>query len=74
MVYFTRGSFSKKANFPSRMEKVAKYLDENKMYASDHLVRCKNQRLTSGQIIKNFGKSNRDLTTCKSRYVYTRST
>ena len=56
------------------MEKVAKYLDENKMYASDHLVRYKSQRLTSGQIVKNFGKSIQNLTTCKSRYVYTRST
>jgi hypothetical protein len=74
MVYFTRGSFSKKANFPSRNGKVAKYLDENKIYASDHMVRCKNQRLTSGQIVKNFGKSIQNLTTCKSRYVYTRST
>jgi len=74
MVYFTRGSFSKKANFPSRMEKVAKYLDENKMYASDHLVKYKNERLTSGQMVKSFRKNIQNLTNVKSRYVYTRST
>ncbi len=74
MVYFTRGSFSKKANFPSRVEKIAKYLDENKMYASDNLVKYDNKRLTSGQMVKSFRKNIQNFTTCKSRYVYTRST
>jgi len=74
MVYFTRGSFSKKANFPSRGAKVVKYLDENKIYVSDNLLKYKPRHLTSGQIVKSFGKSIQNLTTCKSRYVYTRST
>ena len=73
MVYFTRGSFSKKANFPSRAGKVTKYLNENNVYYGDNLEPYENKRLTSGQLVKSFGKAVQNLTTCKSRYVYTRS-